>query len=97
MSFYISPYASKFNRNDAIWNYLDFSAYNSNYRYDQALNYSTNATYPDDAVQIISARSSDDFTGSISKFCIAGGPLNITATDFLEMKHFILVHQGLKL
>ena len=81
MSFYISPYASKFNRNDAIWNYLDFSAYNSNYRYDQALNYSTNATYPDDAVQIISAFS-DDFTGSISKFCIAGGPLNITATDF---------------
>lgn len=94
--FYISPYASKFNRNDAIWNYLDFSAYNSNYRYDQALNYSTNATYPDDAVQIISARSSDDFTGSISKFCIAGGPLNITATDFFRNETFYFSSSGLK-
>lgn len=94
--FYISPYTAEFNRNDAIWNYLDFSAYNSNYRYDQALNYSTNATYPDDAVQIIRARSADDFSGSISKFCIAGGPLNITATDFFRNETFYFSSSGFK-
>lgn len=94
--FNISPYNSPFDKSEAIWNYLDFSGYSSTYKYDQGLNYSTNATYPDDAVKIIQARSSDNLSGTISKFTINGGPLNITGTDIFRIEKFFFSKNGLK-
>lgn len=95
--FYFSPYSEPFDFSKSLDAYLDFSAYSNKYEVVQPLNYYNNATYPSDQVKIVQSRSSDNFSGAISKYGIMGGPLNITAVDFLRSKSLQLSAKNRKL